>query len=330
LQTTQRKKPHKLLKLEAILRRLRKTSPNYPYFQELHRKLSAGFQGELRVDRLWQEMNFTFPHQIFYDYCFINNSGFTHQIDTLFVTPHFLCLIEIKNILERLDFDYVKRQCIRTTSDGKTDSIIYPVDQLLRHQCYFQILLKQLNIELPIVKVIVIANQSTVIGQLSKECPIMHSVGLPYFLRQQQQYFDQHSLATSDFRRLLNHLTIIRQDKLWEQKLTKDEWRSGVLCPMCTYEKRMFYRHGSWFCRSCGVENNEAFLQSLQDYRLLRDSYITTNTLCQEFNIPSKYIAYRIVKALKFEKTGNNRYSHYKKFRSTRKLHDENGLHRMA
>ncbi len=86
--------------------------------------MSAGFQGELRVDRLWQEMNLTFPHQIFYDYCFINNSGFTHQIDTLFVTPHFLCLIEIKNILGKLDFDDVKRQCIRTTSDGKIDSLI--------------------------------------------------------------------------------------------------------------------------------------------------------------------------------------------------------------
>lgn len=294
MQTIQRKKPHKLLKLEAILRRLPKTSPNYPYFQELHRKLSAGFQGELRVDRLLQEMNFTFPYHIFHDYSFVNDSGFTHQIDTLFVTPHFLCLIEIKNILGRLDFDDVKRQCIRTTLDGKIDSIIYPVDQLFRHQCYFQILLKQLNIELPIVKVIVIANQSTVIGQLSKECPIMHSVGLPYFLRQQLQFFGQHSLATSDFQRLLKHLKIMRQDKLREQKLLKDEWRSGVLC------------------RSCGVENNEAFSQSLQDYRLLRESYITITTLCQEFNIPSKYIAYRIVKALKFEKTGNNRYSHYK------------------
>jgi len=312
LQTTQRKKPHKLLKLEAILRRLRKTSPNYPYFQELHRKLSAGFQGELRVDRLWQEMNFTFPHQIFYDYCFINNSGFTHQIDTLFVTPHFLCLIEIKNILGKLDFDDVKRQCIRTTSDGKIDSLIYPVDQLFRHQGYFQILLKQLNIELPIVKVIVMANPSTIIGQLSTECPIMHSVGLPYFLWQQLQHFGQQSLETSDFQRLLMHLKSIRQDKFWEQKLMEDEWRSGVLCPKCAYEKSMFYSHGSWLCRSCGVENNEAFLQALQDYRLLRESYISTTTLCQEFNIPSKYIAYRIIKALKFEKIRNNRYSHYK------------------
>lgn len=298
--------------LEAILRRLKKTSPNYSFFLEYHRKINVGFNGERRVDRLWQEMNLTSPHQLFHDYCFVNDAGYTHQIDTLFVTPNFLCLIEIKNIAGRLDFDDVKRQCLRTMANGKVDSITYPVDQLLRHERYFQNVLTQLKLKLPIVKVILIAQPSTIIGQTSTECPIMHSVGLPHFLMQQWQRFGQRAITNAEFNQLHEQLAMMRQDKLWVQEIAHEELKSGVLCPVCAYEQKMHYVQGSWFCRSCGLENNEAFYEALQDYRLLRASTITTAILCKEFNIPSKHIAYRLLKALQFEKVGNNRHSRYK------------------
>ena len=308
----ERKKPHKLLMLEAILRRLKKTSPNYSYFLEYHRKMNAGFNGEQYVDRIWQEMNLPSPVQLFHDYCFVNDAGFTHQVDTVFVTPHFLCLIEIKNIAGRLDFDDVKRQCIRTMANGKVDSIAYPVDQLLRHERYFQNVLTQLQLKLPIIKVILMAQSSTIIGQVSKECPIMHSIGLPHFLQKQWQLFGQHAITNTEFNQLLELMSAMRQEKLWVQEIAHEEMKSGVLCPNCAYEQKMFYVQGSWFCRNCGMENNEAFGEALQDYRLLRESTITNAILCKEFNIPSKYIAYRILQALKFEKVGNNRYSQYK------------------
>lgn len=298
--------------LEAILRRLKKTSPNYSYFLETHRKMAAGFAGERYVDRIWQEMNLPSKTQLFHDYCFVNDAGFTHQVDIVFITPNFLCLIEIKNIAGRLDFDDVKRQCIRTMADGKVDSIAYPVDQLLRHERYFRRMLEQYQLNLPIVKVILIAQPSTIIGQLSAECPIMHSGGLPHFLQQQWQRFSQLAISNTEFAQLLEQLKMMRQDKVWIQEITQEELKTGVLCPVCAYEQKMFYVKGSWFCCSCSVENSEAFDEALQDYRLLRDCTITNEVLCKEFNIPSKYIAYRILQALKFEKVGNNRYSKYK------------------
>lgn len=78
--------------LEAIVRRMKKTSLNYSCFLEYHRKMSAGFAGECYVDRIWQEMNLPSLSQLFHDYCFVNDVGYTHQIDTLYVTPHFCVL----------------------------------------------------------------------------------------------------------------------------------------------------------------------------------------------------------------------------------------------
>lgn len=307
----ERKKPHKLLMLEAIVRRLKKTSPNYAYFLEYHRKMRAGFAGERYVDRIWQEMHLPSPTHLVHDYCFVNDAGYTHQVDTLFVTPHFLCVIEIKNIAGRLDFDDEKRQCLRTLSNGQVDSIAYPVDQLNRHVYYLQRFLAKHQLNLPIVKAVVIANPTTIIGQVSAECTIIHSIGLPHFLHNCWQKFTK-PLPDTAYTYLINELNNMHHEKLWVQEMAQEELKSGVLCPMCQYEEIMYYLKGTWFCRKCGVANDTALMEALQDYRLLRGNMITNALLCKEFNVPSKNIAYRILHALKYEKVGNTRFSQYK------------------
>lgn len=307
----ERKKTHKLLMLEAIVRRLKKTSPNYAYFLEYHRKMSAGFAGERSVDRIWQEMHLPSPSHLIHDYCFINEAGYTHQVDTLFVTPHFICVVEIKNIVGRLDFDDEKRQCIRTMSNGQVNSIAYPVDQLNRHVYYFQYFLTKHQLKLPIVKVILIANPTTIIGKVSAECTIMHSIGLPHFLHNCWRKFTK-PLPDTSFTYLINELNNMQYEKRWVQEIAKEELKSGVLCSMCQYEEKMYYLKGTWFCRKCGGANDKAFAEALQDYRLLRGNLITNAQLCEEFNIPSKNIAYRLLQALKYEKVGNTRFSQYK------------------
>lgn len=51
-----RKKPLKLLWLEALLKRLRERDPEASYFIEQFRRLDAGFAGEQRVDKEWYEI----------------------------------------------------------------------------------------------------------------------------------------------------------------------------------------------------------------------------------------------------------------------------------
>ena len=306
----ERKKSHKLLMLEAIVRRMKKTSPNYSYFQEYYRKMSAGFAGECYVDRIWQEIPLPSPSHLVHDYCFVNDAGFTHQVDTIFVTPHFLCLIEIKNIAGRLDFDDQTRQCLRTMSNGQVDSIPYPVDQLNRHVYYFQRFLAKHQLNLPIVNAILIANPTTIIGQVSAECTIIHSIGLPHFLHQCRQKFTK-PLQNTAYTYLINELNNMHHEKIWIPELAQEELKSGVLCPMCQYDEVMYYLKGTWFCKKCGGSNDNALKEALQDYRLLRGDTITNAQLCEEFNIPNKNIAYRILQALKYEKVGNTRFSQY-------------------
>ena len=297
--------------LEAIVRRLKKTSPNYAYFLEYHRKMSAGYAGECYVDRIWQEIELPSPSYLVHDYCFVNEAGFTHQVDTLFVTPQFLCLIEIKNIAGRLDFDDEKRQCLRTMANGQVDSIRYPVDQLNRHVYFLKTFLTKHQLNLPIVKVILIANPATVIGQVSAECTIIHSIGLPNFLQKCSHKFAK-PLPNTKYESLINELNNMHHEKLWIPELTQEELKSGVLCSICNDEERMVYIKGTWFCKKCGGSNNNALEEALQDYRLLKGNRITNAILCEEFNIPNKNIAYRILQTLKYEKVGNTRFSQYK------------------
>ena len=65
--------------LEALLRRLPASHNEYSYFQEWHRRLSAGFAGEQRVDREWIEIDLPQAHYFLHDVQVTNHFGSTHQ-----------------------------------------------------------------------------------------------------------------------------------------------------------------------------------------------------------------------------------------------------------
>ena len=149
-----------------------------------------------------------------------------------------------------------------------------------------------------------------IIGQVSTECPIIHSIGLPHFLQKCSQKFEK-PLPNSKYESLINELKSMHYEKLWEHELKQEELKSGVLCSICKDEEIMVYIKGTWFCKKCGGSNDNALKEALQDYRLLKGNRITNALLCEEFNIPNKNIAYRILRELKYEKVGNKRFSQY-------------------
>lgn len=140
------------------------------------------------------------------------NGGEFVRIDTLFVTPHFLCLIEIKNNLGNLDFEDVKRQCIRITSDEKIESLIYPVDHISASKLFPNII-KATKYRAPNCECDRNC-KSFYHNWLIKHILSNYIVWVyHYFLWQQLQHFGQQSLKASDFQKLLMHLKSIHQDQ---------------------------------------------------------------------------------------------------------------------
>ncbi|WP_230199374.1 nuclease-related domain-containing protein [Bacillus ndiopicus] len=121
-----RKIPDQLLYLETLLPR---NSSDANLFEQ-YQRIKAGYTGECRVDREWNDIFLEQEHYLFHDYQITNQAKFTHQIDTVFICQSFVLLIEVKHIIGRLDFETHTHQFIRTKSDGTQNVYRNPIDQI--------------------------------------------------------------------------------------------------------------------------------------------------------------------------------------------------------
>lgn len=304
-----RKKPLKLLWLEALMRRLLKDDVEYHYYQEQYRRLDAGFAGEQKVDCVWHELIYPNTFFVLHNLCLMNTAQRLHQIDTLFICPHFMLVVEIKNIHGRLEFDQHTHQCTRTRVDGTVEGFPNALTQTERHMEFLKNLITSYS--LPVEGAVVIANPSTIIVNSTSTLPIFHASGLHKYL---QSLFKKHPKKLID-----NQLTQLVHLLLSKQiipqihtSIAPSRFRHGVLCPKCTYQNNMYFHRGIWKCSFCHYRSIEIFAEALLDYRLLISHSITNKQLRAFFRINSNDAATRLLRKFKFPYTGTykNRVYH--------------------
>lgn len=297
--------------LETIARRLPVTDPDYAYYQELLRRVKAGFAGEQRVDYEWKEVDLACRHYILHDLELRNESGSTHQIDTLFICPYFAFVIEIKNIVGRIEFLKENHQFTRTTVDGRVDGFKNPFDQVKRHAQFLQKLLQKQGVKLPIVYAVISANPNMILTNSLEGQPIFHVSGLAhkmaqFFVRNQDVHLDNKQL-----RQFTKKLVKMHTPKKWIIQFDGAKGIKGVLCPHCTYQTKMRYVYRKWFCDTCKLTDQTAMLIALHDYRLMIGESISNSEFKDFFNLPSTKRVYQIIKSLGFKGTGGNKYCRY-------------------
>ncbi|MFX3623267.1 MAG: nuclease-related domain-containing protein [Ectobacillus sp.] len=131
----ERKKPVKIQKLEALLRRLPPQHPKQKEIEENLAKSLSGYRGEQSLDYY---LSFLPPKQqlILHDLR-LKENGRYFQIDTLILTKAFILIIEAKNIAGTIFFDTAFHQLIRTI-DGKEEAFPDPIMQITRQKQQLQ------------------------------------------------------------------------------------------------------------------------------------------------------------------------------------------------
>ncbi|WP_341302558.1 nuclease-related domain-containing protein [Lysinibacillus sp. FSL H8-0500] len=104
--------------VEEMIRRLPSSHHEYRNYDEHLRRIQAGFAGEQCVDAEWLEIELPSPHYFLHNFQTINRFGSTHQMDTIFLCPHFVLILEIKNITGILSYHAAFSQFSRTTAEG--------------------------------------------------------------------------------------------------------------------------------------------------------------------------------------------------------------------
>lgn len=298
--------------LEALLRRLPSTHVDYMNNFERLMRIQAGFAGEKRVDAEWLEINLPNPHYFLHDLQILNHFGTTHQIDTILLCPHFILILEIKNITGFLEFDESFAQFTRTTAQGDVEGMIDPFHQVRRHAEWIKRELQQYKVEIPVHYAVVLATKNAILSESLKGQPIFHVSGLRYYVR---KWLEQHKEVMLDADELFHlatkllsrHMPIKRDITIPVQDIVK-----GVLCVRCLNGQRMSYYSKKWTCPRCGFVDREAVFRTFEDYKLLVGDSLTNKSFCEFFAIDSPNLAYRLLQKLPLKAEGIKKHRKYR------------------
>ena len=297
--------------LEAIVRRLPRKHTVYSNYNEHLRRIQAGFAGEQRVDAEWPEIDLPSPHYFLHDFQVMNHAGSTHQMDTILLCPHFLLILEIKNITGILSYDASFSQFIRTTIDGTVEGMSDPFQQLERHVALMKRLIQQEHLGLPVLHAVVMATKNGILTEDFKGQPIFDVTGLR---SQMQKWLELHQPSAKEGEGLFHfanlllsmHTRVKREINVPLKDIVK-----GVLCINCEDGQPLRYHYKKWLCPRCGLVESSALNRTLDDYRLLVGPKLTNKSFCEFFSIDSPNLAYKLLQQLPLRAEGTKRHRKY-------------------
>jgi len=303
--------PSKLRLLEVVLRRLAESDIDYPKYQEMFFKIRKGYIGETRSDREWKEISIPVEHYLFFNYETVNKFGNSNQIDTLLICRNFILILEVKNITGRIDFDEVNRQFINSKSDDKVEVYSNPEDQVERHIRTIREKVQAVNIRLPIVAAIIFSNTSTIIGRMPKRIPAFHLSGLHSFVTSLFNKYSSPSITSEEMGKLKDYLLDHLIRERWKPSINTKRIITGALCDRCKSQSCMVYSNGRFICSNCKAKSKDVLLESLHDYRLLYNPWISNHEFKKFFSISSTKTSYKLLKSLHLFSKGNTRSKIY-------------------
>ncbi|MGM9948879.1 MAG: nuclease-related domain-containing protein [Lysinibacillus sp.] len=277
----------KIKLLQSAMRR------GFPEMEQDLQKMLAGQAGEQQVRWHWRDMHLAMEHVLFHDFT-IQLYGFSYQMDALFVSRHFILVVEVKNIVGEISFCDSRHQFVRQREDGVVEGFRNPLDQVRRH---VRALGQLIGPSIPIEYAVVFSNVKSVLKDVPGHEPVFHASGLETYVN---RLFSRHDLCLrrEEFDELVQRLKMLRHENLFHLALERKRIINGVLCAACAYKQKMMYRHGKFFCTLCGHSSKTALFEALEDYYLLVGEWMTNEEFRHYTGVQSADAAKRLLQSL--------------------------------
>ncbi|KAA0965464.1 NERD domain-containing protein [Sporosarcina sp. ANT_H38] len=302
-----REKSDSIVALHSILRRIPSKLISHELILNQLSPLEAGFSGEMKVDWYLKELNLSSNFFILQD-LIIPRLHSTLQLDTVLVTPKFICILEIKNMTGEFYFDSEEYQFYRIKKEGVKEPQRSPEIQLRRAVRTLRPILQQAQIELPIVGIIVFASRSGLIVEKPKHFSAVLLDRLNEHIEAIDKSMDNR-LTYDEMNQLAQRLLSLHQHEkfncVFQRHGMKKSWVTpGVICPICK-NSTMQRLNARWLCHSCKSNSNDAHLITLQEYRVLFDKDISNREASWFLSIPSSDTTRRLLIKAGFPYTGS-------------------------
>lgn len=297
--------------LRAAISRMNPNDEKVTALRNAYASRLAGINGEKRVDRVFNTYSFPMKHKIFNGISLTSSTHF--QIDTLFITPAYAIVFEIKNIAGTLKVKTNPPQLVQILDNGETKGFVSPISQIESNKELLQDWFHSRSISLPIYTAVVLAYPKKDVDLEDKVTPFLYPTSIPTFIRKLPT--TPHLLDQKSFSRVINNLK--KSDRIYIPQpicstyfIVKEEISTGVSCPSCSVLGMEKYR-GGWYCLACSHKSADAHVQAIRDWLLLFGGKMT-NADCRSFlHIDKHQTATRILKSMNLQTEGANRNRTY-------------------
>ncbi|WP_243388543.1 nuclease-related domain-containing protein [Bacillus kexueae] len=303
----ERKKPIKLLALEALFRRIPQDHIKKECIESELIKRKAGYKGERNLDFHLSYCDLDDALILNDVRLIIKNSPF--QVDTIIIFPHFILLIESKYYMGTLTFDDHFKQMRRIIGDDE-EAYLHPVLQVQRHSMLFRQWLLLKNIPIPTVEfVVVMSNPSVVLksGETELSRNIIRIDSLYHFINDLKRNNSTATISKVMRGKMANlilqnhaehHPDILNQFQIQPRDII-----CGVQCPHCKFIP-MQRKRKKWYCTRCHEYSTNAHYEAINDYFLLFKNYITNQEGRDFLKVDSRYVVKRLLRSLNLEERG--------------------------
>lgn len=293
------------------MNRLPEQHVSFPALQSKQAAVQAGFGGEQELDKIFERYSFSMDYRVFHDLSLFSSTPF--QLDTLFITPWYAVIFEVKNMSGELLVTDNPPQLIRTSETGQVSRFKSPITQLENNCALFTEWLRYRDFALPVYGAIVLAYPRQHIDVFDTNIPILFPQAVPTFIRKLPTGVPL--LKETIFSNLLSHLhrghrQFIPSPICTTYSIQPEDIRTGVICQNCNRIGMKKYT-GGWRCLSCGKTSRHAHKQAIRDWFLLFGGAMR-NQDCRRFlQIDRQQTAHRLLTSMPLERKGSYRNRTY-------------------
>lgn len=303
-----RKFPKSIPIYRRILQRLPIYHPTYIEVEKRIKAIEAGFHGECYVDNFLKQVPFPKSFAILKDLHIKIDSNSYLQMDTLILTKKYIGLLEIKNIRGKIDFQKNPDQLIREF-DGEVTPFKCPEQQITRQTKKLQVLLKELKIDLPIKKLIVLAYSKTHVVLPPKYTTIVMGCDISIYMDDYNQLPDV--LSTTKFNQLSRQLAAKSFEYIppsiaqtYPVKLA--DVKTGLICPICKRKVSAQLK-----CPTCKVGKLLLQQQAVEDWFYLMKGSITNRECVYFLELKDKHAGNYLLNKLPLQPVNNYKLRYY-------------------
>ncbi|MER2089733.1 MAG: nuclease-related domain-containing protein [Sporosarcina sp.] len=307
-----RKEPVLLEGLSAAIKRLVPEQEKLlSVLKARYASLKAGFGGEQQLDRVLESYSFPMKYQVLHDLSLTSSTRF--QMDTLFITPSYAIIFEVKNIAGDLKIVNNPPQLIRTLDNGEVKGFNSPITQVQTNCELLQDWFIAQSVSLPIYGAIILAYPKQRVELYDTTIPFLFPKAVPNYIRKLP--LEPPLMDEASFNTLINNLVISHQEYIpppicSTYLINRSEIKTGVACPSCGFLGMNKYTKG-WRCSACNGTSPDAHKQAVRDWFLLFGGEMK-NKDCREFlHIERQQTAHRILKSMDLLTEGANRNRSY-------------------